>query len=292
MPSSDDTHQFWNTNATFNFCKLQNTQTHRSRNRPGISLAPLRAKPQSVYISLFNLSYPDLPRTSSFPSSLAVPLSLLFLSDGGERWDSWPAGPPPHPEGGRHPPLFSCASLSQYPALLTVSTPHISEWSQMIQHTVGRVTDTARAGRRSKTDWEEREMSQNSFQSSPAYWCSCNPQKRPALFFLKLKRDTAALVADAATVSLQDCLSFSLSLSLPLSLSLSHSQALIEKVPQTDKCTETLPHMHTVLPFPTEIFSMKTSKVSQQINRHHDSYRTQNGRIKWTGKRWIIAHPM
>ncbi len=219
--------------------KNYKTQTHRSHNWPGISSAPPRTKPQ-CFISaflIFLILISDLPPTSSFPSSLTAPLSLLFLSDGGERWDSWPAGPPPHPEGGRHPPFFSCASLSQYPALLTASTPHNSEWSQMIQHTVGRVTDTVRAGRCSKTDWKEREINQNSFQCSPVYWRSCNPQKQAALFLLKPERH------GCSSCWCCHCLSPGLSLSLSL------SQALIEKVPQTDKCTETLPHMHTVLSF-------------------------------------------
>lgn len=190
------------------------TQTHRSRNWPGISSASPRAKPQ-CFISaflFFPILIPDLPRTSSFPSSLTAPLSLLFLSDGGERWDSWPADPPPHPEGGRHPPFFSCASLPQYPALLTASTPHNSEGSQMIQHTVGRVTDTVRAGRRGKKDWKEREMNQNSFQCSLAYWRSCNPQKQAALFLLKPERH------GCSSCWCCHCLSPGLSFSLSLSL--------------------------------------------------------------------------
>lgn len=197
-------------------------------NRPSISLAPLRDLHQ-----LFNLSYPDLPHTSSFPSSLATALSLLFLSDGGERRDSRPAGPPPHPEGGRHSPLFS--SVSQYPVLLTANTPHISsECSQMIRHAVGRVTDTARAARCGKTDWKERERWAKTPSSPvPAYWRSCNPQKRPALFLLKPERHGCSSCWCCHCLS-KVCLSRSLSLPL--------SQALIEKVPQTDKCTETLPH--------------------------------------------------
>lgn len=78
-------------------------------------------------------------------------------------------------------------------------------------------------------------------------------------------------------------LPLSLSRSALLSLSLSCTGPYRESITDWQMHWNTASHAHSPL-FPTEIFSMKISKVSQQINRHHDNYGTQNGRIKMDPK--------